>query len=57
MKYTEESKQKLFELNEKFETAKKATGKERELLIEEVRGELHQFSIYQKLKEVREIMK
>ena len=57
MKYTEESKQKLFELNEKFETAKKATGKERELFIEEVKSELRQFSIYQKLKEVREIMK
>lgn len=57
MKYTEETKQKLIELNEKFETAKKATGKERELLIEEVKGELRQFSIYQKLKEVREIMK
>lgn len=57
MKYTEESKQKLLELNEKFEIAKKTTGKDRELLIEEVRGELRQFSIYQKLKEVREIMK
>ena len=57
MKYTEESKQKLLELNEKFEIAKKTTGNDRELLIEEVRGELRQFSIYQKLKEVREIMK
>ena len=57
MKYTEESKQKLLELNEKFEIAKKSTGNDRELLIEEVRGELRQFSIYQKLKEVREIMK
>ena len=57
MKYTEESKQKLLELNEKFEIAKKTTGKDRELLIEEVRGEIRQFSIYQKLKEVREIMK
>ena len=57
MKYTEETKQKLLELNEKFEAAKKATGKEREILIEEVKSELRQFSIYQKLKEVREIMK
>lgn len=56
MKYTNGVKEKFKELDKQFEIAKKSDEAEKKVLIEKLRGEIRQYSIYQKLCELRGVL-